>query len=540
MKRVSVIIMSLVSFLWSYSQKIQVIVPKQVAAGNAFQIQYVIADPSELANISTPQFENLQLISGPNYYKGNSLVNGKSQSIENITYTLVSPKEGMVKIKPIYARFKNGNEEQSDEVMIMVVPEPKASFNTSSTYTDINLYAPSSKTDLEKLIDANLFIKAEVDKKICFIGEAITATFKLYSRLQSTSEVINEPSLYGFSVMDLLDINEAHQAIETINGKVFNTTVLRKLQLYPSQSGNLTVDPIQLQNSIEFVDSATGKKIKIARSLASKPIDIVVKSFPSNEPDSFSGAVGKFTITAGVPATTIEANTQGRLVITIKGKGNFIQFGAPNVQWPKGFDVFEPVIKDELNKNIVPPEGSRQYVFNFTTDQIGSFVIQPVSFNYFDLTEKKFKNVSTDSLKLEIVAPSTNSKREIQKHFQSVKKYWTYFVMAAIVCAIVLFFVWANRKKQKQEKAQAIDKPDFNQRLNDINLQHLPVKEFSYQIQKLLIDVKREHSLSYQQEQRLQNIYDDCQLLAYSNIDAEYKREELVKAVREFLKELFG
>src|SRR5690242_11630848 len=125
MKRSAAVLIFSICFLCSQAQRIQIIVPKQVVAGEAFQIQYIIADPSELVTVIPPQFDNLQLISGPNYYKGNSLVNGKTQAIENITYTLVPAKEGAIKINSLTARFKNGIEEKTDEVVISVLPQPK-------------------------------------------------------------------------------------------------------------------------------------------------------------------------------------------------------------------------------------------------------------------------------------------------------------------------------------------------------------------------------------------------------------------------------
>lgn len=372
----------LLSVLYGNGQRVQIIVPRQVVAGNAFQIQYVINDPSSFETISTPQFDNLQLISGPNYYRGNSSVSGKTQAIENITYTVVPLNAGLVRIAPVTAKFKNSDEETTSEVKISAIPQPQASFNALSTYTDINLYAPSSKTDLDKLIEANLFIKTEVDKGICFLGEAITATFKLYSRLQSTSEVINSPSLYGFSVMDLLNVNEAHGAVETINGKIFNTSILRKLQLYPAQTGKLRVDPMQLQNSIEFDDS-TGGKTRVEKLLASSPIEITVRPLPSTQPASFTGAVGQFNVSVNLLNTKIEANTQSKLVVTINGGGNFIQFGPPVIQWPKAFDVFDPLVEDDLNKNSSPTEGTRKYIYNFTANKEGDFIIPPVRFSFF-------------------------------------------------------------------------------------------------------------------------------------------------------------
>lgn len=537
MKRVGATLFSFICFLCGYSQKIQTIAPKQVAAGNAFQIQYIIAEPFEPINILAPQFDNLTLVSGPNYYKGNSLVNGKTEAIENITYTLVSSKEGTIIIHPLSVKFKNGNEEKSDEVIINVVPQPKASFNVLSTYTDINLYAPSSKTDLDKLIEANLFIKAEVDKRICFLGEAITATFKLYSRLQSTSEVINAPSLYGFSVMDVLNINEAHHAIETINGKVFNTSILRKLQLYPSQTGKLAIDEMELRNSIEFDDSATGKKMTVEKLLTSDPINIAVKPLPK-EPDGFTGAVGTFNIQANLEASTVTANNQGKLTLIINGKGNFIQFAPPVINWPKGFDVFDPVIKDELNKNEVPTGGSQKYVFTFASDRIGRYTIPPVKFSFFDVASRKFREVSTDSLALNIIASKENGSNKNDKSLsQSLGNGWIYFVLGVISLLSIAIVYWRSKKQKNVQMTEAA-KPDYYKQYNDILLRQLNDKQCCAEMQKLLLEIQKNSMLSNAQKKELQSIYSDCELLIYSDISLTAKKDELLKRTETLLKQL--
>ena len=538
MKKPAAVFLLLISFLCGKAQKIQTIVPRQVVAGNAFQIQYIITDPSAFLIINTPQFENLQLISGPNYYKGNSFVNGRTQAIENVTYTVVPMKTGTIKIGAVTAKFKNSADEKTDEVIINVIPQPKASFNALSTYTDIHLYAPSSKTDLDKLIDANLFIKTEVDKRICFLGEAITATFKLYSRLQSTSEVINAPSLYGFSVMDMLDINEAHQAVETINGKVFNTSVLRKLQLYPAQTGKLTIDEMQLQNTIEFDDSATGKKIKVEKLLASNPVNIMVKALPLKQPAGYSGAVGQFTMRTELQDSKITENTQGRLVLTINGKGNFIQFGPLPISWPKEFDVFDPVVSDELNKNSVPAEGKRKYIFNFTTDRAGNYILTPISFSFFDPSSRKYKEVRTDSFHLEII-PAFKNEDGFRKKLavKSSPNLWIYLsgIVAILSIAVLLFY---RKEKQKNRGSLLIKKTDYRQKLSEIALQQLTNKQFCSEVQKLLGEVSRQDNLSRQQRQELEFIQQDCQLLIYSDINAEGKKNELQKRTENFLKQL--
>lgn len=538
MQKALLFFLSLGFFFCCYAQRIQTIVPNQpVVVGNAFQVQYVISNPSDLVKITSPSFEDLRLVSGPNHYLGNAFISGKMQEIENITYTVVPLKTGKIIIKGIVANFKNGGE-KSNDVAIQVIPQPRASFNSSSSYTDVNLYAPSSKSDLNKLVDENLFVRAEVDRKVCFLGEAIVATFKLYSRLQSVSEVINAPSLYGFSVMDILNINEAHQSVETINGKVFNTSVLRKMQLYPVQTGKLMIDEMQLKNEVEFRDSGNGEKIKIEKLLASDPIEINVKALPGEEPKEYSGAVGQFSLTAQVQSKKIGADQQGRLIVIISGKGNFIQFGEPVIHWPDKFDAFDAEVVDRLNKNEVPAGGSREYIFGFTVSKTGTYTIQPVSFSYFDPATKTFKSVRSDTLQLEVNAVGKNENKTAQRNFsRNSKTLWVALLVLVIGIAGV-FFLKSKKKAVLPAPVIATFKRDHLQKFHEINSSGLRGKEICLAIQKLLAEVKRDHSLTTEQEKELLSIQRECQIIIYTELDPQGVEEQLKKRTWDLIRRL--
>ena len=82
------------------AQRIQTIVPRQpVIMGNAFQIQYIIAEPTAISTISSPSYQDLQIVSGPNRFKGSATINGTVQAIENITYTVVPLKAGTLRVE---------------------------------------------------------------------------------------------------------------------------------------------------------------------------------------------------------------------------------------------------------------------------------------------------------------------------------------------------------------------------------------------------------------------------------------------------------
>lgn len=514
-------------FVFADAQKIQTIVPKQaIVIGNAFPIQYIIADPSSLINFISPSFENLRLVSGPYRFKGPALINGKMMPVENITFTVVPLKTGEITVEGLIVNFKKG-QEKSESKTIQVIPQPKASFNTTSSYTDVNLYAPSSK-NWDKLIAENLFVKAEVDKSTCFLGEAVVATFKLYSRLQSTSAVINAPSLYGFSVMDMIDINEAHPSVETIHGKVFNTSVLRKLQLYPSQTGKLVIDPMQVQNEIEFYDSVKETKTKVENFLATLPITITVKGLTGKKPHDFSGGVGNYTMQASLSHNKIQLGKPARLMITIKGKGNFIQFVPPVIHFPKSLDVFDSFVSDSFNKNSAPLEGKRKYVFAFTTDSIGGYALPPVTFSFFDLVAQNYKTIYSDSLRLKVMAaaPVNSNKTEKTFTYQSI---FFWIIGITIVLLAVIILVMKYKKKGKEKSIiHSTPQPNYLEKFVEIN-SIKNERQTCLEIQKLLLEVKQKFRLDPKQLKELQLINDECQLFAYSHVSESGKIEGLKK-----------
>lgn len=515
------------------AQKVQTIVPKDpVVLGTAFQVQYVITDPTDLAGTSTPIFDSFQVVSGPNHYKGNAVIEGRLQSIENITYTLVPNRLGTLTVKGITANFKNGTEQKSSDAAVSILPQPRASFSSRSSFTDVSLYSPASKSSLQKIISENLFIRVDVDKRTCYEGEAIVATFKLYSRLQSSSEALKSPSFYGFSVLDMLNINEAHTAVETINGKVFNTSILRKVQLFPQQPGKLTIDGMYVQNEIEFDDSSSGTthKVSLEKELVSEPVVITVKSLPVKKPSFYTGAVGSFMLDVKLNNPAPEAGRQGKLLVTIKGKGNFIQFSPPLIQWPQTFEFFDPVIRDETNKLAVPVEGEREYEFDFVSDTTGQFTIPPVVFSYFDPSSDSFRTLSSDPIVINI----SNKKTVDLLTAENVKGHpaivWIIALLALL--AIILFAIKFRLKKRQPLKAQPAeqnDKPSFIQLLKELNVDSLTTQQTCSEVAKILVAFAKENHehLTEKQKQELAAIRNDCQMMMYAEMNEAIAKEEI-------------
>ena len=314
---------------------------------------------------------------------------------------------------------------KSDDVFIEIISKQQAEklFDRKAGMNADYFLRPGE--DPYEKIKQNLFLKLVVDRTTCFAGEPILATFKLYSRLESKSDIVKNPGYYGFTVYDMVNLADKMMTTENVNGRIFDVHTIRKVQLYPLQEGRFIIDAMEVQNKVEFSrsivnkkteqqvvegvlgnndnDAATEDKEIVETSMSTAPVSINVKPVPvKNKPDGFSAAVGDFVISASLVNDSIAKNEEGILEISITGRGNFIQLNAPLVNWPAGIETFEPVIKDELDKTKIPLTGSRIFRYAFICNNPGFYQLPPVSFSFFDPRNNIYKSVSTTAKQVEV------------------------------------------------------------------------------------------------------------------------------------------
>ena len=271
----------------------------------------------------------------------------------------------------------------------------------------------------------NLFMKVLVDKRVCFVGEPVTATFlNCIQDLESKSDIVKNPGFYGFTVQDMINLDDRLTAVENINGKNFDVHIVRKVQLYPLQPGIFSIDAMEVQNKVEFSKSAVSKKteqeivegvfpdedvegkantIVFENNMNTKPVAITVKPTPQkNKPEEYNGATGNFTINATLEKKELAKNEEGDLIITIDGKGNFTQLAAPVIQWPDGMEGFNPIVMDSLNHDQSPLSGKRVFYYRFVSAKPGNYRFPAVSFSFFKPDSNNYRTITTQPINVVI------------------------------------------------------------------------------------------------------------------------------------------
>lgn len=455
---------------------------KPVVAGEAFQVQYILEGGDKTSVIQTPVFSGFKLISGPNVYTG---VSGQ-RPVKNFVYTL-EPLSAGTYLLPYAQIVAGGTLIRSNAATVQVIAKEDAiQLRDKKGNLLSSEYFLRPGEDPYKKIRENLFLKVLVDKHSCYVGEPVQAVFKLYSRLQSKTDIVKNPGFYGFTVYDMINLADNEVATENVNGRLFDVHTIRKVQLYPLQAGRFSIDPMEVKNRVEFSRSAVNRKteqqiaegimggeeeepvaegVDVFESSANTvAVEVEVKPLPEkNKPEVFNGAVGKFSVKALVRNDQLAKNEQGYYEIIIKGKGNFTQLTAPSINWPKGMEGFESTVNDDLNKNTAPLSGERTFRFPFVCTSPGIYTIPAVSFSYYDRDSNGYRVINSAPLKVEVSNESKKAivteSRELSVAEQNEKAARKAGLIAVLTVLLILIYWLFIRKEKKEDPVKQEQKP---------------------------------------------------------------------------------
>ena len=268
------------------------------------QVEYVVENAKKVDDFDPPSFRNFSVIQGPIQSSGMSFVNGSLTQYKALVFLLQPRITGKLIIPGATATI-DGKRRQSDAVALEVTKSKNNANPSTARRLRLNLPAENVEADKEfvlypnenvaEKIKKNLFVKVEVNKKVCYVNEPVIATYKLYSRLRSESRVVKRPSYNGFSVYDMIDPEANNPTIETVNGKQYNVHIIRKSQLFPLQAGEFMLEPVEVENTVHFIKASSeqdtyleeindpfAETVQHTLTLGNDPVNITVKPLPAN------------------------------------------------------------------------------------------------------------------------------------------------------------------------------------------------------------------------------------------------------------------
>ncbi len=386
--------------------------PSKVIAGKPFQLSYTVNQRGK--DLRAPEFENFDFIAGPytSQSSSTSFVNGKRTSTFTMiyTYTLKAENEGTYTIPPATIKV-DGTQYTSNGVRITVLPPDKV--DQSPQNSGGSSPTTQSPTADNNVGGENIFMRTIVSKTKVHEQESILLTYKLYFVNVDVAQLTNNtrlPEFKGFLKQEL-EMGEIQTELEHYNGRNYQTAVLYRALLFPQRSGDIKIDPAQFEAVLRVQNRAQVRSIfddffnsytTVLKPLESPGITIHVESLPAGKPAGFCGGVGQFSISSKISNTELQANEAVTLTITIQGNGNMKLVKTPAVDWPEGFEVYDPKVTNNVKNTTAGTSGTKVIEYLAIPRAGGVYTVPPIQFAYYDTKEDAYRTLNTPEYVLNI------------------------------------------------------------------------------------------------------------------------------------------
>jgi hypothetical protein len=214
-----------------------------------------------------------------------------------------------------------------------------------------------------------------------------------------------------------VDIPEPRWEPQVVSGQRYNVATVKKLVLFPQQTGTLVIDGFDLVGYMR-TSFFNGQNV----TANADPVKIEVKPLPEPIPPDFLGAFGQLRVTPKQTEQACRTNEAITYDLTFSGQGNIKFIQEPSLTWPGEFEVFDPEVIDRINVNEGGESGSRTFRYVVIPRAPGQYELPVPEGAWFNTKIRNYSTLTTTPLALTVAANTTdavgqvnyNSKTDVQ------------------------------------------------------------------------------------------------------------------------------
>jgi hypothetical protein len=391
-KKILILFLTISSFVLSAQINFEATVSKsKLALNERLRIDFVMNQNGD--NFSPPEFENFQIIGGPNQSIKTSYVNGERKFSKTYSYFLKPLKKGKLKINQASIEI-DGEIYKSLQIEVLITDSVKQPSDSITQYYN----------------DDDIELRALISKGSPYLNEPITVVYKLYYKAPINISDARETETPNFKDFwsQTIKIPQLKVNREIYKGQNYNVVEWRKVVLYPQKVGELEISPLSLNLVLDVPTDKRDFFGNVIYDQTSQMIStgmrrIIVKDLPQQgKPDSFSGAVGNFEFDVILNKNSLRATESFQAELKVKGNGNLKLFDLPDILVPNSMELFEPEREELISTNLSGMSGSVSKFFTVIPRFQGNFPIEEVEFSYFDPNTEKYKVVKSPRLTIDV------------------------------------------------------------------------------------------------------------------------------------------
>lgn len=361
---------------------------KTLGINERLQIDFLMNEDGD--NFTPPSFENFKVVGGPSQSISNSWINGVRTYSKTYTYFLAPKKRGSTSIG-----------QASIEVKGVIYKTSPIEINVTAA-VDV----PKDPNDPEYLASESIDLVAEISKTDPYLNEAISVVYKLYIAENTgirTWNEIDKPRYNDFWSQNI-DVKELKIQEGLYKGENYRFVVLKKTVLFPQKTGELSLEPLTLDISVEVPSNRRdifGRRATttVNRTVTAGNRIIKVKPLPKQgRPENFSGAVGEFDFKVESSKKTLTASEAFNLKLEVSGKGNLMLFELPEPILPSSLEIYDPEHSEDIKTSLNGTKGRILDNYTIVTNESGQYPIPPISFSFFNPKTKRYETINSEKI----------------------------------------------------------------------------------------------------------------------------------------------
>ena len=598
------------AFGWAQNS-FKVEAPNVVGQGERFLVKFIANGDVDVFN--RPSFSGADIIAGPSkgISSSTTIINGKRTSSYTVTFTYVleAAASGAVNISEASAEIE-GNTYSTRPLSIEIVENAsgqttqsqqaqqtgQASQQNSQQSQQQGSAFSSSDEAAVSYGKADLFLRMSLNKTKAVRGEPIVATLKIYTRSNIRAfEDIKWPVFNGFWSQETEAPQNLNFTREKVGNQIYQSAVIRRYMLMPQQTGTLTIDPSEMVCLVEVLNHPQRSRsilddffdmdsyTTVRKRLSTGKVTVHVSDIPSGAPSSFGGGIGKLSMNVRLTKDSLNANEAASIIVELSGSGNLNLLENPVVVLPPDFERYDAKSTNNFSMGAEGYSGKKTIEYPFIPRGEGVYQIPPVQYSYFDLSQRRYHTLTSDTITVKVgkgsapsntggmyVPPAQRSVNNLGEDIRYLKTSvpsvgggdflsvsWIYYLIAALLVAAYFAIKKLMANKIALEKDIVRSR---NRKANKVARQRLKlaqsflsqnkVQEFYEEMHKALLgytadklsiqrsdlqrDIIQDTLLSKQVPAEdissLISLLDDCEMVRYSPegaagaMDAQYRK----------------
>ncbi|MCP3103301.1 BatD family protein [Myxococcus sp. K15C18031901] len=391
---------------------------EEVGSEDTFLLTIVTVDAPPDAKVKPPSSDDFEVLnSSRSSQRSVSWSGGGPANIQDITkYVLVmrANRAGRLTIPPA-EMTAGGRTYRTDSVQLSVktgrmgppagqaqggrqqqrLPDPFANFPSRlpDPFTEESEDEPTIPRG-----DSDLFLRASLDRDSVVVGEQVTLSLYIYSRVDLNSvDAVTMPKLEGFWTEEVESPTQLSGEQKVVDGVPYRAYLLRRRAIFPVKAGTLSISPAEADITTGFLFA--GHRVH----RVSNGLKVKVAPLPPGAPPGMSNAnVGSWRLSMDVSQTQVELGQPVTVKVILEGVGNVKNVTPPKLTGPSALKIYDPTTSDKVSPQRNRVQGRRVVEYLVMPQRTGTFTLPALEFPFFDVRKGGYEVARTDPVTLTV------------------------------------------------------------------------------------------------------------------------------------------